>query len=173
MKPTILTIEGATFDFTNPTAHNFTIKEVAHALSHICRFGGHCRKFYSVAQHCVLMSYIVPREFALQALMHEAGEPFCGDMSAPLKMLLPEYKKIEKSVEAAALTHFGLDPVLDPCIKDADRIMLATEQRDLMPPHDDDWPQRQNVPCMKRKIHAWPIWYARWRFLRRYKELTK
>lgn len=173
MKSSILTVEGCYFDFLNPSKCDFTIRSVAHSLSLLCRFGGHSRKFYSVAQHCVLLSYIVPKEFALAGLMHEAGEPFCGDMPSPLKALVPEYKAIEKKVEAAVLAHFGIDPVMDPCIKRADLVMLATEQRDLMPTHDDDWAILQGVVPLKQKIRPWPAWYARWRFLRRYKELSK
>lgn len=171
--PTILTYEGTYFDFTNPGACNFTIKSVAHALSNICRFGGHCKRFYSVAQHCVLLSYIVPPEHALLGLMHEAGEPFCGDMPSPLKMMLPEYKVIEKRVEAEVLKHFGLVASMPPCIKEADMIMLKTEQRDLMPPHENDWSLTMHIRPLKKKIRPWPAWYAKWKFIRRYNELVK
>lgn len=125
MTPTILTIEGEYFDFTAPEKWRGSIRTVAHALAHICRFGGHTRRFYSVAQHCVLMSYLVPPEHALHALLHEAGEPFAGDMPAPLKMLLPEYKALEKRIEAAVLTRFNLHPKLPDCIKRADLVLLA------------------------------------------------
>jgi hypothetical protein len=172
MKPTIITVEGTYFDFTDPDSAQYTIRSIAHALSFVCRFGGHCRKFYSVAQHCVLLSYIVPEEYALEGLLHEAGEPFCGDMPSPLKMLLPEYKVIEKRVEASVLKRFGITD-MPPCIKKADIVMLKTEQRDLMRRQNDDWELTRGAETLKQKIRPWPAWYARWRFLRRYKELAK
>jgi len=173
MKPTILTVEGTYFDFTDPDSAQITIRSIAHALAFICRFGGQCPRFYSVAQHCVMLSYIVPEEYAFEGLMHEAGEPFCGDMPSPLKMLLPEYKIIEKRVEASVLKRFGI-VAMPPCIKTADIVMLATEQRDLMPVHEThDWSLTHGIEPLNKKIRPWPAWYARWRFLRRYKELIK
>lgn len=173
MTPTILTIEGEYFDFTAPEKWQGSIRTVAHALAHICRFGGHTRRFYSVAQHCVLMSYLVPPEHALHALLHEAGEPFAGDMPAPLKMLLPEYKALEKRIEAAVLTRFNLDPKLPDCIKRADLVLLATEQRDLMTRGAGEiWTSLEGVQPLARRIRPWPIFWARWRFLWRYRELA-
>ncbi len=173
MNPTILTIEGEYFDFTAPEKWRGSIQTVAHALAHICRFGGHTKRFYSVAQHCVLMSYIVPPKHALHALLHEAGEPFAGDMPAPLKMLLPEYKAIEKRIEAAVLARFDLEPTLPACIKEADHIMLATEQRDLMVQKGKEiWTRLDGVQPLKKRIWAWPIFWARWRFIWRYRELV-
>lgn len=173
MTPTILTIEGEYFDFTAPEKWRGSIRTVAHALAHICRFGGHTRRFYSVAQHCVLMSYLVPPEHALHALLHEAGEPFAGDMPAPLKMLLPEYKALEKRIEAAVLTRFNLHPKLPDCIKRADLVLLATEQRDLMTRGAGEvWTSLEGVEPLPRRIRPWPIFWARWRFLWRYRQLT-
>lgn len=174
MTPTILTIEGEYFDFTSPETSKYSIYAIAHALAHICRFGGHTRKFYSVAQHCVMLSYIVPPEHALAGLLHEAGEPFAGDMPAPLKMLLPEYKAIEKNIEACVLERFGLDRTLPACIKHADYVMLATEQRDLMNNRSGEvWSSTNGIQPLAQKIRPWPIWWARLRFIWRYKQLTR
>lgn len=128
--PTILLVTGRYFSFVEPCS--LTVEEVAHALAHICRFTGHTGGFYSVAQHSVLVSRLVPNHLARHALMHDAVEAVVGDVSGPLKRLIPDYKAIEDRCEEAILAGFGLSPHSDPLIKRADLVALRTEQRDLM-----------------------------------------
>lgn len=170
MTPDILTAAGRYFDFTRPEDCNFDVDEIAHALSHICRFTGHTRVFYSVAQHSVHVSHLVPPEHALAGLLHDAAEAFVGDVASPLKQLLPEYKAIERRVEAAVLKRFLLPPKLPDCVKKADLVMLATEQRDLMPRHDE-WEVIRGVTRMLKPIIPWSPELARARFLERYEEI--
>ena len=137
--PTILTHTGHYFDFEEPHRSFISVVDIAHALSHLCRFTGHTRRFYSVAEHSVHVSHLVPPKDALAGLLHDAAEAYMGDVSRPLKSMLPQYKAIETRVEAAVLAHFGIPATLPPSVKEADRAMLAVEQRQAMG-NADAWP---------------------------------
>lgn len=169
--PTILIANGTYFDFLDPESASFGIEDVAHGLSHICRFAGQCREFYSVAEHSVYVSMLVPPEHAFAALMHDAAEAFVGDVAKPLKDLLPEYKAIEDRVEKAVLARFGLSKPLHPSVKEADIVMLATEQRALMR-NDDDWHYTHGRQPADIEIKALPPAEARALFLSRFSELA-
>lgn len=143
MSNTILTVGGRYFDFENPEGFDFDIEDIAHALSHLCRYTGHVGQFYSVAEHSVHVSRLVPDHLAFEALMHDAAEAYLGDVSSPLKRMLPDYKAIEERVERALSRAFGLPYPHDPIIKHADMRMLVTEKELLMPKTDSDlvhWP---------------------------------
>ena len=136
--PTILLLSGEYFDFTEPESCAFQVSDIAHALGNICRFNGHTQPFYSVAEHSVICSHMVPPEDAMAALMHDAAEAFIGDVSSPLKSLLPDYKAVERRVEQAVWSRLGLPPTLPPSVKVADRRALAVEQRVCMG-NGDEW----------------------------------
>lgn len=172
IRPDILTQSGKYFDFIHPEKNEFTIVDIAHALSHICRFAGHTREFYCVAQHSVLVSQIVEPQYCLAALLHDAAEAFIGDVTRPLKTLLPGYKEIEVRVEEAIFARFGLPAKLPQAVKDADNILLATEQRDLMPEHDDEWVAIAGVPCLQREIIPWSASQSKLFFLRRFEAIV-
>jgi uncharacterized protein len=140
MLPTILTHSGINFNLLEPDASMIRIDDIAHALSHLCRFTGHTRCFYSVAEHCIRASEHVPPQFALEALLHDATEAYLGDVSSPLKTVLHEYRMIEFRLDCVIRYHFGLPLKSSPQVKQADLAMLATERAHLMPFTDDHWP---------------------------------
>ncbi|MCC7374290.1 MAG: hypothetical protein IT581_06525 [Verrucomicrobiales bacterium] len=150
--PTILTASGRYFDFTAPEPFEFKIEDIAHALSRLCRFGGHTKKFYSVAQHAVHVSYIVPESLEMEGLLHDAAEAFVGDMVRPLKALMPEFKAIEDRIYAAIAEQYRIPSQMSSEVKRADLVLLATEQRDLMPPHDDNWACLSGIRPLSQKI---------------------
>lgn len=135
--PTILTADGRYFDFTDPDPAVITLNAIARGLANTCRFGGQCRPFYSVAEHSVWVSRLVPPHLAVHGLLHDAAEAFIGDIPKPLKEMLPDYQAIEARVERVLFAQFGFIS-LPPEVKHIDRVMLATEQRQIM--HNrDEW----------------------------------
>jgi len=129
----IQTASGIFFNLKHPDPSLVSIVDIAHGLSHLCRFTGHTNGFYSVAEHSVKVSRLVPEDLALEGLLHDASEAYVGDMASPLKALLPEYRRIEWKVQHAIARAFDLEYPFDLEIHRADRILLATERRDLMP----------------------------------------
>lgn len=170
---TILTASGRYFDLIRPDNNLPTLGEIAHALAHICRYTGHVSRFYSVAQHSVLVSRIVPPMDARAGLLHDMAEAFIGDVSRPLKQLLPAYKWIERRIEADLFCRFGLPQQMPESVKRADLILLATEQRDLMPAHADDWACLAGIEPLADRIEPVSPEEARRMFMDRAFELTE
>lgn len=150
----ILTHTGRHFDLVDPQPDMINVLDIAHGLSNCCRFAGHSSHFYSVAQHSVLASRIVPAGYELEALLHDASEAYLGDVTRPLKLLLPDYRAIEQRVEAAIRAAFGLPSRQSDTVTHADRVMLATERRDLMPQDADEWAVLHGITAMDKRIHA-------------------
>ena len=167
----ILTFSGRHIDFLHPVPDEIRIGDIARGLSRACRFAGQTRTFYSVAQHSVLASRIVPEAFALEALLHDASEAFLCDIPAPLKNRLPEYVRIEKVLDRAIRKRFGIPEDPGEPVKLADRILLATEKRDLMPEDFCDWPILEGVEPLPDRIDPCSSVRARMMFLRRFEEL--
>lgn len=174
MLPIVETYSGGYFDFRYPHTSRYTIEDIAHALSQLCRFTGHTRRQYSIAQHSVLVSLLVPREHAYPALGHDMHEAFLQDISSPLKLLLPDYRALEHTTQEAVLARYGIELPLHPCIKQADRIALVTEKRDLMSRGLERlWTEFADITPWRRKILPLPARMAKQLFLDRFRELTR
>jgi len=107
----IQTYTGKCFHPREPGPDDFDIRDVAHALSLLCRFNGHCRTFYSVAEHSVRVSRICPPAAALWGLLHDLGEAYVGDLPRPLKPLMPRFEEIEATVRSADEIAADLGPL--------------------------------------------------------------
>lgn len=142
----IATSTGKHIDFTNITPDQICIEDIARGLSNECRFAGQLESFYSVAQHSVYVSQIVPPEYALEALLHDAAEAYIKDIPSPLKAMLPDYKAVEKRIEAVIRKKFGLPPVMTVDVHYADLVMLATEKRDFEIDPASHWPMLDSAP---------------------------
>lgn len=133
------TFTGIRFYPLDPRPEEIDSADIAHALSLLCRYGGHVDRFYSVAEHCILMSRAVHPEFALAALLHDATEAYVCDVPRPLKRQLAGYREIEDAVWLASCARFGVDPKLPDPVKEADHRILLTERDALMPNTRYSW----------------------------------
>lgn len=165
----ITLLSGGYFDFVDMDQSVYTVDDIAHNLSHICRFTGAVERFYSVAQHSVLVSRCVPPEHALSALMHDSSEAFVSDLNSPLKALMKAYKALEKKVEKEMFGRLGLPFPMHSCIKVADIKVFLAENRDLRGIHTD----LEDVGAYDKKIVAWSSGKAKREFMKRYNELKE
>jgi len=134
----LATYSGSKFHFTNPQVEEIKIKDIAHHLSLLCRFNGACREFYSVADHSIRVSRLVPYNLKLAALLHDAAEAYIGDISRPVKYA-HKLDETERILTNAIDLRYSINSI-HPLIKQADNVMIATEARDLMP-NTTDWYQ--------------------------------
>lgn len=162
---------GGRFYPMDPRPDEIHLEDIAHALSNICRYGGHCERFYSVAEHSVHASYIVRPGIEAEALMHDASEAYLADLPRPIKRSLPDYRIAEHKWEAAISKRFGLWHNI-PAVKVADNQMLRIEARAIMkdPPaawYLEDIPE----PTLVVQIECWTPEVAKAKFMARAAEL--
>lgn len=193
-RPTANEVETFTGRWVNtrdPKADTICIEDIAHALANVCRYGGHCSRFYSVAEHCVFVSKRLERRRhgpvrQLGGLLHDASESYLGDIPRPLKPLLgPAYARLTDKMDAAISKALGINASVfhDDEVKSADNWALLVEARFLLPSKGVNWagsaldawaihdaPSRIVVPDYWRGGD--PPATAESQFLLRYKELT-
>jgi 5'-deoxynucleotidase YfbR-like HD superfamily hydrolase len=102
----ITTYTGKKFHYLSPTPEEIDIKDIAHALSLTCRFGGHCRSFYSVAEHSVRVAAEVPASSALFALLHDAAEAYLPDIPSPMKQDYKKWQALEGRIEKVIIKKY-------------------------------------------------------------------
>jgi len=173
----IQTRSGKAVDLLKPEPDTIDFRDIAYALSRLCRFTGHVRRHYSVAEHCVRVSAMLPPTIRLYGLLHDAHEAFIGDISTPVKLSLADMhgehvrcaiKELEAPIIRAIYEAIGLD---EPCklirdaIKFADVTMLMTERRDLLGPSPHPWCDFEEVPPLSAAIDPWTAEEAERQFL--------
>jgi hypothetical protein len=148
-KEWIQTFTGEKFFPLRPRHQDIVLEDIAHALSNVCRYTGHVCRFYSVAEHSVLVSLEVERRAVEQSvdarqvrnlarwgLLHDASEAYIADVSRPLKQLpaFDEYRAAEAHLQSVIAERFGLSPDGEPPeVKAVDYEILANEVEALMP----------------------------------------
>lgn len=133
------TYSGHSFEPKSGKLSQVDVRDIAHALSNLCRYSGQCRKFYSVAEHSVLVSRIIrcmwpdDVESRWAGLLHDATEAYVGDITTPLKILLPKFIEVEDSLamDIAKVFKIKWSKQTHSRVKIADMIALSTEARKL------------------------------------------
>lgn len=179
----IRTHRGGRFFPLFPELGAVDLGDIAVALANLCRFTGHTKAFYSVAQHSLLCSILCPVEMQFAALMHDAAEAYLGDVARPMKPRTwinhPTrgpilFKDAERAVADAICQAVGLPGGIleDDRIKATDDLALAMEARDLMGVDPTEW----GLPGLDRlppaRIVPWPPALAAERFIERFAEAT-
>jgi 5'-deoxynucleotidase YfbR-like HD superfamily hydrolase len=130
----------------NPRKEDIALMDIAHGLSHICRFTGQTSEFWSVAQHSLLVDELISEDYGesnieirLAALLHDATEAYLSDIARPLKLCMPQYKEDEARLEAVIADRFNMAYPWPKAIKKADTVALTIEAHDLMPSKGRDW----------------------------------
>jgi hypothetical protein len=168
---TIKVSAGHYVDLANPVPESIEIKTISSALSKICRFGGHCPRFYSVAEHCIHATALACSEGysgdALVAVfLHDAAEAYIGDMVKPLKVMIPQYCEFEQRMEAAIQAAFGVDFSLwTDVIKRFDRAMLKAEKIAMWPEDREKWFGFSEIEDSVVKFQFWEYGEAEMQFL--------
>lgn len=162
----INTYRGAKFWPCDPDPEEIDIHDVAHALSLQCRFTGHVKWFYSVAEHSVRVAEKCPPEDRLWGLLHDAAEAYLVDLARPVKHqpAMWAYRDAEYKLMSAVCTRFQLHPEQPASVTEADHRMLVTEASCLMNHHPDwlrDWPYQP----YEEVIHPMNPFEAERRFL--------
>lgn len=142
------TFTGRYVDVLNPDPATIALEDIAHSLANTCRFGGHSREFYSVAEHAVrVANKLVAQGFgalALAGLHHDDAEAYLRDIPRPVKPLLGgAYRRLTTTMDiviAHGLGDLWAVPDLDSvAIHDADTWALRLEALSLMPSGGEGW----------------------------------
>ncbi len=174
-QPWMGTYSGGKFNFLEPETGDIDLVDIAHGLSLNNRFNGATIFPYSVAQHSMLMTHVVPYEHRRVALLHDAAEAYLPDVHSLLKDQLGGWRELEGRVQRAIFRAFGVDDEeVEACrvtVKEADLRLLATEKKELMRYNPHPWEILQGVEPLPLAI--FPIHWKEVKqdFLRKFEEV--
>lgn len=167
------TATGRKFWPLSPRAEEVFIEDIAHSLSLQCRYAGHVLRFYSVAEHSVLIARHLCGQYdeqtALWGLLHDASEAYLVDVPRPVKPYLTGYKDAEAKVMAAVCDRFGLMHEMPAAVHDADNRIIADELANLVPM---DWHARYVGRELGVRLRYWSPEEAKMEFLATFDALT-
>jgi hypothetical protein len=162
---------GHRVNFGNPQVDDIRIEDIAHSLAHLCRFGGHTKEFYSVAQHSIRVAHAVPKHLMLEGLLHDATEAYVGDMIRPLKRQLVRYQQIEEDFWQLIAFRFNLSVHMSPEVKMADEASLKSELQQFMRGEIElNDPYWGNVNALPHVDISWSPLVAKTQFLSMYED---
>jgi hypothetical protein len=156
---------GTVFDPFNPCPDLIKVEDIAHSLSMLCRFNGHCRSFYSVAEHSVRVAEKCGEDLMLVGLLHDAAEAYLGDLPRPIKEVLPDFLAAERRLQVAISRRFGLPREMPDDVRLVDEEMLRIELAELVLPHPSS--ARNFSGCLA----CWAPEKAKVEFLRLYDQV--
>lgn len=169
----IETHSGIAFDLIEPSGP-VLIEDIAHALAHLCRFGGHTDRHYSVAEHSIHVHALIVMDYgygplSLAGLLHDAEEAYLGDMVLPLKIHNPTFSAIGDRLQAYIRQAFNIswDDEIARIVKHYDKIALRSEAKELMPSRGSDW-QWGDTPFVEVEIVGYSPKLAKQLFLETY-----
>jgi len=167
-----MTRTGRKFNVFEPDINVINIEDIAHALSMLTRFNGHLINYYSIAEHCYHISYLVPERYQLAALLHDAAEAYLSDLPSPIKAMFPEYKLIEHDVLSTIFKHYQVRDWSDD-IWMWDKALAMKEAKDGGLDNTQFNEDYQHLPIVHSKLWFWDQHIAKRVFLERFSELTK
>lgn len=166
------TFGGIRFHFSEDR-NVITITDIARSLSMQCRYNGHVIRFYSVAEHCVLLSRAVAPKNARWALLHDAAEAYLGDMVHPLRQQLPEFGRIDERITAQIYRRFGLATATPEQVKSYDRRIVLDEADVLTWWDPSEWPPLRGYKPLGVAVTGWSPDRAEAEYLSRFRQLFK
>lgn len=121
---------GREMDILRPWRNTYTIDEIAHHLSMVCRYNGSVRRFYSVAEHAYLCSHICDDDVEREALHHDDGEHIAQDIIRPIEHLafMEPYRRIIDEIDLTIACQLGYRFPFPPAVKVADDLASRIEK---------------------------------------------
>lgn len=165
----VTTYSGAKFFIDEVNIQDIPMYDIAHALSMNCRFNGHISKFYSVAEHSVNVSLLVPN-YGLEALLHDVSEAFLPDMPRPFKGMITGFDEYEYKIHTAFAEHYGLQFPLPAEVKYIDTNIVSDEAAVLYP-EPPEWINFYDSVCPHSMIIGYSPEEACSYFMERFTEL--